>query len=153
RRVLVDDGIFDPDAAQHATFAAFAAATLFAVHPLASSAVGYIAARSEILCGTFFLAALLCARQWVLRRGFGWWLAAFLLWLGAVGSKEPGAMFPFVLFCYGRLVLGGTSTEKRRRLLGMHLPFLVFAIAAGLLRVGTLARIEHPGETSVYWSF
>src|SRR5262249_33076585 len=132
-------------------FTAFAAATLFAVHPLMSSAVGYIAARAEILCGTFFLAAMLAARQWFLRGGVGRWLLTAVLWLGALGSKEPGAVFPFVLLCYGRLVLGGTAAEKRRRLFGMHVPFLAFAIVAGLLRVGTLSAIEHPGDTSIYW--
>ena len=44
---------------------AFAAATLFAVHPLMTEAVGYISGRAEVLCATFFLLGLLCARRWM----------------------------------------------------------------------------------------
>ncbi|HSC29072.1 MAG TPA: hypothetical protein VLD67_17480, partial [Vicinamibacterales bacterium] len=43
--------------------AASAAAVLFAVHPLMSSAVAYVSGRSELLCGVFFAAGLLCARS------------------------------------------------------------------------------------------
>ena len=41
------------------TLAAFAAAALFAVHPMMTEAVGYISGRSEVLCATFFLLALM----------------------------------------------------------------------------------------------
>src|SRR5262245_18191816 len=38
---------------------AIAAATLFAVHPMLTQAVGYVSGRAELLCTTFFLLALL----------------------------------------------------------------------------------------------
>ena len=49
--------------------AAFAAAALFAVHPMMTEAVGYISGRSELLCATFFLPAVMCGRRWL--RGDG----------------------------------------------------------------------------------
>ena len=54
---------------------AFAGASLFAVHPLMTEAVGYISGRSEVLCATFFLGALLCARRWMRGGGKVWWVA------------------------------------------------------------------------------
>jgi len=39
---------------------AFTAASLFAVHPALTEAVGYVSSRSELLCGCLFLAAMLC---------------------------------------------------------------------------------------------
>ena len=52
----------------HAQATAFATALLFAVHPMMTEAVGYISGRSEVLCATFFLLGMLCARRWMLRR-------------------------------------------------------------------------------------
>ena len=51
--------------------AAFAAAALFAVHPMMTEAVGYIAGRSEVLCATFFLPAVMCGRRWLRGGGLG----------------------------------------------------------------------------------
>src|SRR6185369_15881771 len=45
-------------------FTAFAAAGLFAVHPMMTEAVGYISGRSEVLCATFFMLALMAGRKW-----------------------------------------------------------------------------------------
>src|SRR4051812_39454061 len=44
---------------------AFGAAMLLAVHPMMSEAVGYISGRSEILCGLFFLTAMMAGRRWL----------------------------------------------------------------------------------------
>ena len=45
---------------REAHWGAFGAAALFAVHPMMTEAVGYISGRSELICATFLLAALLC---------------------------------------------------------------------------------------------
>src|SRR4029077_11939329 len=47
------------------SFAAFAAAALFAVHPMMTEAVGYVSGRSEVLCAMFFLLALMAGRRWL----------------------------------------------------------------------------------------
>jgi hypothetical protein len=46
-------------------YAAFCAASVFAVHPLMTEAVGYVSGRSEELCAALFLAALLCGMRWL----------------------------------------------------------------------------------------
>ena len=62
---LTEDGQQKTGTAAQPQVAAFAAASLFAAHPLMTEAVGYISGRSEVLCATFFLSALLTARRWM----------------------------------------------------------------------------------------
>ena len=63
RRFLSDAGA-DGDS----RLPAFAAAALFAVHPLQSEAVAYMSGRSEVLCAVWFIGALLAARAACLSR-------------------------------------------------------------------------------------
>ena len=53
------------------SWAAFAGAALFAVHPIQSETAGYVSSRSEILCGLFLMSALLLARIAKLRTASG----------------------------------------------------------------------------------
>src|SRR5262252_2925115 len=78
----------------------FAAAALLAVHPMMTEAVGYVSGRSEVLCATFFLLALLCADRWIRARGAGWLAGMLMCWVAALTTKETAAMFPFVLALY-----------------------------------------------------
>lgn len=129
---------------------AFASATLFAVHPMMTEAVGYISGRSEVLCATFFLSALLCGRRWLRGDGPRWAALTVACWIAALASKEPAAMFPFVLLAYDFLAL--TGDDRRRRLLRVHVPLAIFAVVAGLVRVAVLMRIEYP-SARVHWPF
>ena len=131
---------------------AFAAAALLAVHPMMTEAVGYVSGRSEVLCATFLLLALLCADRWLHgheeRRGR--WLAAMLAaWVAALVTKETAAMFPFLLVLYDRLTTGAGFW---RRVRAVYAPLLTFTVLAGLGRLFVLARIEYPGQVSVHWS-
>ena len=132
---------------------AAAAATLFAVHPMMSEAVGYISGRSELLCATFFLLGVLCARRWMRCDGAGWLLLSVCLWIAALATKEIAAMFPVVLLCYDRFILGGSGVERRRRLLKLHLPLMTLALLAGMLRVAVFAFVEAPGGMTVHWPY
>ena len=143
---------------------AFAAAALFAVHPLQSEAVGYVSGRSEVLCGIFFLAAFLGLRSFLVRGGAGRLTAGLLCFVLALGSKEVGAMLPFVLAIYDFLLLGGPAAERRRRFLRFHLPFLALISTAGIVRLsmffGTeMTRLERPvwqnvmTEWEVVWRY
>jgi hypothetical protein len=134
---------------------AFAAAALLAVHPMMSEAVGYVSGRSEVLCATFLLLAMLCAERWLHgpaeRRGR--WLAAMLAaWVAALATKETAAMFPFVLVLYDRLD-GLSDTTFGQRARAVYAPLIALTVLAGLVRVFVLARIEYPGQVSVHWSY
>jgi len=147
---------------------AFAAAALFAVHPMMTEAVGYVSGRSELLCATFFLVALLCGDRWIhATQARGRWLAAMLAaWVAALATKETAAMFPFVLVLYdwlkpdaARPFQGGEGGAESpalpfsRRLRGVYAPMIMLTVLAGLARVYILARIEYPGQVSVHWQY
>lgn len=142
-----------PRGSSPATLAAFAAAALFAVHPMMTEAVGYISGRSELLCAAFFMLAVMAGGRWLTGAGARWGAITIALWLAALATKELGAMFPFVLLAYDRLVIASTPAERRRRLLTVHLPLIGTAVAAGLIRVAILTRIESPGAAAVHWTY
>src|SRR5499427_6562492 len=134
---------------------AFAAAALLAVHPMMTEAVGYVSGRSELLCATFFLLALLCADRWLRgpdeRRG-RWLVAMLAAWIVALATKETAAMFPFVLVLHDWLRDDADTTfaQRARR---VYAPLVALTVLAGLARVFILARIEYPGQVSVHWSY
>ena len=79
-------------------------------------------------------------------------------------------MFPFVLLSYDWLTqvrLPSTSLRPgkpdttsdqgildwRRRVLTIHLPLIAVALVGGLVRLAVLARVEHPGQVTLHWSY
>jgi protein O-mannosyl-transferase len=136
-----------------ATVVAFTSAATFGLHPMMTEAVGYISGRSELLCGAFFLAALLAARKWLLGAGRGWLVLAFGLWVGSLLSKEIGAIWPLVLLGYDRLVLAGDRERSRRRWRRVLGPLLGLTVLAGLVRVAVLVLVENPDGAEIIWRY
>jgi hypothetical protein len=132
--------------------AAFAAASLLAVHPMMTEAVGYISGRSEVLCATFVLLALLSGRRWMNGDGAKWAMVTVGLWGVALATKETAAMFPFVLIACDWLTVPGSAAERRRRIATLHLPLMATAVIAGIGRLVVL-RVEYPGQVSVHWRY
>jgi protein O-mannosyl-transferase len=132
---------------------AYAAAMLFAVHPMLTQAVGYVSGRSELLCATFFLSALLCARRWWQERRMHWAVLGGASWCLALAAKEVAVMLPFVLIAYDYFNIHGSEAEKRRRALTVHLPLVGAAFAAAVLRVGVLVLAEYSGQSAIQWRF
>jgi tetratricopeptide (TPR) repeat protein len=139
RSLLTDDGTDG--------WAAFTGAALYGVHPLLTEAVGYVSGRSELLCGMFFLAALLCARVAMLDRGLqptltfrsrhktvvGFVYVAAVMLLGALAllSKEVAVVLPLVVLAYDWIVLPSTPEARRWRLRWIFVPVIVvFGLAA-----------------------
>jgi Flp pilus assembly protein TadD len=129
------------------------AAALFAVHPMMTEAVGYISGRTEVLCATFFLAAFLYARAWMIRGRREWWILGIACWVASIATKEIGAVFPFVLLAYDRILGEGTPDERRMRLFRLHVPLIAVTIVATIVRLGVVALVEHPGTTIVHWKY
>lgn len=141
--VLVRPSMAGADAtAQASRLAAFGASALFAVHPLMTEAVGYVSGRSEVLCGTFFLSALLLMRTGVLTGGIRWLLAGGAAFLLALASKETAAVFPVVFAAYERLCLPGSADDRRRRLWRIHVPLIALVTVAAAARLTMLLRAE-----------
>lgn len=137
--------------ANSATLMAFAAAAVFAVHPMMTEAVGYVSGRSELLCATFFLLAMLAGRRWLRGDGHLWAAATLALWAGALMSKEIGAMFPFALAGCDALTTRASDGTRRRRWKTVHAPLIGLALAGGLVRVAILTSLEAPGSARIHW--
>jgi Flp pilus assembly protein TadD len=136
------------------TWAAFAGAALFAVHPIQSETAGYISSRSEILCCLFILSALLFARvakgalppdsdiaPGPRRRG--------LATVGACGcgvlamlSKEVAAALPVLFVAHDWLLLPGDLAPKRRRLVRVFIPFALITLGLLAYRIRSLSGVD-----------
>ncbi len=82
---------------------ALAAALLFAVHPVHTEAVTWVAGRAELLAALFTLAALHLALRAAVRSSHLAQAGAVAACLLAVGSKESGATAPFLILLTGAI--------------------------------------------------
>ena len=121
--------------------AAFAAAGLFAVHPVHVESVAWICGRTDVMSTLFTLAAFLVHRS-AGERQRARWLAAGLLFLPALFAKEVAATLPALVFLDRWL---GTRGEPRRlaRALTAMLPFaLAVALYVGVRSVVLVGGAE-----------
>lgn len=125
---------------------AFGGAALFGVHPLMSEAVGYVSGRSELLCGLFFLAALLCARATMHRsrgslrsRDVMMLLGALVCAMLALLSKEVALALPVILLAYDWLLLPDAAAARRRRARYIFLPAAMVSMVAAVYRLSAAA--------------
>jgi len=130
---------------------AFVASSLFAVHPLLSEAVGYVSGRAELLSTCFFLGALLSLRNSVTRSDRSLLLLGIGLGIGAMASKETGAMLPIVFLAWDRWLSGRPKDEQRRRFRRVHLPVLVTVGLLGAARVAFFVIVEAEAAARTPW--
>lgn len=128
---------------------AIVTSVLTAAHPMMTQAVGYIAARSELLYGAFFLASLLAARQWM-RTGGRWRWITVAFWIVSLLAKEAAAMLPVVLWCYDAWLMDGDRKAFWRRVKRLYAPMLVAVLLAGGGRLALLAG-EYPAGAGPDW--
>ncbi len=123
---------------------ALAAAALWTVHPLTTSAVTYAAQRAEVLMSLFFVLALLCSCRALEpgRRGLWVALATLFAWL-SVGSKEVGALVPIAFWLIHRALFSRSGGLRD------HKPLYAGLASAWLLTAGLLATAPRPD--SVGW--
>jgi protein O-mannosyl-transferase len=139
RRLIEDSGAdVDPSGP------AFVGAACFAVHPLQTEAVGYVSGRSELLCGVFFLSALLYSRRAILSAS--WVSAALAIACGilALASKETAIALPIVFLAYDWLLRPGPDEIRVRRLWRVCVPVIIVFALAGVYRMSML-RINYAG--------
>ncbi|MGH7320499.1 MAG: tetratricopeptide repeat protein [Candidatus Rokuibacteriota bacterium] len=132
---------------------AFTAAALIAVHPLMTEAVAYASGRAEVLCGTFFLLALVTMRKALHTNQVRWYALSLGFWALALGSKEVAIMFPVVVLLYDRWLLGGSTEARRRRLRRLHAPLLGFLVLVGAARLVVFLWIETQPPPVPPWQY
>jgi hypothetical protein len=126
-----------------ASFGAWAAAALFAVHPCHVQAVGWISGRTDVLAALFYLGALTLYLESRERPGARTALSllSVLAFLLALTAKEMAITFPVVVFAHGLLRPDGEPPARR-----LLVPALA-AVAAALylaVRVTVLGGIHPP---------
>ncbi|MEN6457848.1 MAG: tetratricopeptide repeat protein [Thermoguttaceae bacterium] len=105
-----------------ATPLALTIALLWAVHPLQTESVTYLAQRSESLVGLFYLLTLYAlARIAASAHPFGWCAVAVLACLLGMATKEVMVSAPLVALLYDRTFLAGSFRGAWRRRRGLYL--------------------------------
>jgi tetratricopeptide (TPR) repeat protein len=115
---------------------AFAAA-LFAAHPLHAEAVAWVSGRKELLCGLFWLAALLAWGRYARRPGPGRYLAVAGLFALSLAAKPAAVVVPLLLLVLdfwplNRFSRGGPGLA---RLLLEKAPLLALSTLVGAVTV------------------
>jgi len=120
--------------------AAFAAALLFAVHPLRVESVAWASERRDVVCGAFFLLSVLAyLRERESGAGVG---ASLALFSGALLSKATAVTLPVLLLILDVYPLRRLPEDPRRWLskpasgvIREKIPYFSAAAAAGLLAI------------------
>ena len=120
--------------------AAFAAALVFAVHPVNVESVAWVAEQKNVLSLAFFLAALMCYVRWDRTGGAGFYAAAVAFGVLATFSKSAAVVLPAVLVVYNLYSAPiGELLGRWRRLVLDKVPFILVSatgVALTLLSQG-----------------
>ncbi|TNF34188.1 MAG: tetratricopeptide repeat protein [Gammaproteobacteria bacterium] len=96
RRVLALHGPLFMDA-QRASWAAWLAAVLFAIHPVQVEAAAWLAGRKEVLCAFFYLLAVWGWLRWLVSSERRWFWLTVVFHVLAIVSKPMAVTVPGVL--------------------------------------------------------
>lgn len=110
---------------------AFLIALLFAVHPMQTESVAWISERKNVLCGVFYLSALICYMNYLQRPSYRYYTFVFLFYVLALFSKGMAISLPLTLFALdlwaGRPLIRKTIIEKA--------PFFLTAFVFGIVAI------------------
>ncbi len=127
---------------------AFGVAAVFAVHPINTNAISYVAGRADPLAFFWMLVSLWLldhrerrklenrAAAWV------WYVGSLLAFVAALFSRENAALLPALVWLYGAWVREPCRTDWRAGF-RLAIPFVVLAVGFFLLRheaIGWLDR-------------
>jgi protein O-mannosyl-transferase len=128
---------------------ALAGALVFGVHPLRAESVAWISERRDLLCGAFYLLAVLAYLRGVAGRGpiaSRWWALSVAAFAAALASKATAMTLPLTLLLLDvyplrRLAVGWRTLAWEKA------PYALLGVAAGVVAV--LAR-QQGGNITAY---
>ncbi len=135
---------------------AFAAALIFAVHPVHVESVAWITERKNVLSGFFYLASMLVFLRYAegspdlsrpIHRSVALYGVGLLLFFMALLSKTVAVTLPVALL----ICLFWRTGHVSRRTLKIALPLLIVGLPFGLVTIH-LER-THVGATGPWWDF
>lgn len=132
--------------------AAFFAALLFALHPVATYAAGYLVQRSIVMATLFGLLAMLAyVHGSVQRRPLWLWTSVPFYYL-AVFSKEHAIMLPFALLALTMLLHGDWRVQLKQRW-GVFAALVTISLFVLLVKRGLLGSVYEPNATEMLMQY
>jgi Flp pilus assembly protein TadD len=142
-----------PEHMRRAALAAGVAATLYAVHPMMTEAVGYISGRSDLLSGTFKLLAFVAVRRWLNTDRLTWLTVALVAFLLAVAAKETAVVLPLLFLYYILFIRDDPPVVRRRHVIILCVPVLCVALLGASVRLGLFVYVEYAGTVGWQWRY
>jgi protein O-mannosyl-transferase len=112
--------------------AALIGGLLFAVHPVHTEAIAWIAAMPDVLCGAFYASSLWAALRWANTKSRFWIVVSAVLFLGALLAKEMAITLPLIALLI--LVFYKRLPGKRSSVISMAIPYAIAGAIYFLLR-------------------
>ena len=136
----------------------FAAALLWALHPLLTESVTYVVQRAESLMGLFYLLTLYAFIRGTAAVGpsrHAWYAACVASCLLGMGTKEVMVSAPLVVLLYDRTFVAGTFREALLRRRWIYCGLAATWLLLGLLVFSTHGRGGSAGFGSgvPWWSY
>lgn len=107
---------------------AAAGALLFGLHPMHVESVSWLAERKDVIYGFFYFSGLIAYIKYVKEEKIKWMIYVLILFLLSLLSKPLAVTFPLSLLAMDVLL----KRDFKRKVWVEKLPFLLFAIAAGI---------------------
>lgn len=120
--------------------AAFFSALIFALHPVAVYAAGYLIQRTIVMATLFSLLAMLAYLHGSVRNKSAWLWASVPLYYLAVFSKEHAIMLPGVLLAL-TILLHEDWRERLKQSWGVWCSFVCVALFAAVIQKGLLGSV------------
>lgn len=115
---------------------AFAAALIWAVHPLVTETVIYATQRTELMVALFYIATIYCSLRFWQSNNTWWALAAVIACWSGMASKEVMASAPIVVLLYDRTFVAGSLRAAWDKSRPLYLGLFASWIALLLLNAG-----------------
>ena len=128
---------FNPGERYLLIWPAFLAALFFSLHPLRVESVGWISERKDVLCGFFYLAALVTYFRYTNKKVLGWYLLTLISAILAMFSKPMAVTIPLILILIDILVPRNNHLQKFsfRGLIIDKIPFFLLSLGVGLIAI------------------
>jgi tetratricopeptide (TPR) repeat protein len=120
--------------------AGFAVALLWAVHPLQTESVTYVAQRAESLVGLCYLLTLYCFVRGAREARPFWLVLSVLACLAGTAAKEIIVSAPLLVLLYDSTFVAGSWREAWARRRGYYLALAATWIPLGCLVLGSATR-------------
>jgi len=121
---------------------ALAIAALFAVHPIHTEAVAWIAGIPDVACGAFYFGAVWCFLRYLHETRLSWLFGSCTMFLAALLSKEMAVTLPFVLLL---LIIFFSPLQRGRAATGGRGSFATVAPLFAVLALYVILRVRALG--------